>query len=54
MILANFSGHGLLDLSAYEKHFAGELPNYQLSDEEIIESQKIFEKYPKPPNIKSR
>ena len=52
-ILANFSGHGLLDLAAYNKYFAGELEDYLLPEEEILESEKIFENYPKPEIISS-
>ena len=53
VILVNFSGHGLLDLSAYTKYIAGELTDYSLPEEEILESEKIFEDYPKPQLIKS-
>lgn len=34
-ILFNLSGHGMIDLYAYEQYFAGNLTNYDLSDEEI-------------------
>lgn len=34
-ILFNLSGHGMIDLYAYEQYFAGNLTNYALSDEEI-------------------
>lgn len=54
VILFNFSGHGLIDLTSYEKYFAGELKNYDLSDEDLIEAEKIFENYPKPQKIRSR
>jgi tryptophan synthase beta chain len=54
VIVFNWSGHGLLDLGAYEKYFAGELQNYALSDEDITSSQKVFESYPKPGILKSR
>ncbi|MBN3034989.1 MAG: pyridoxal-phosphate dependent enzyme [Bacteroidales bacterium] len=37
-MLFNFSGHGLMDLSAYESFFAGELKDYQVTDEEIMRS----------------
>ena len=48
VILVNFSGHGLLDLGAYTKYFSGELEDYELPEAEILESEKIFEDYPKP------
>ena len=54
VILFNFSGHGLIDLSAYDKYFAGELTNFALSDEELQESEKVFENFPKPQLLKSR
>ena len=39
-IVFNFSGHGLLDLSAYEKYLKGELINYALPKKEISSSLK--------------
>ncbi len=37
-ILFNFSGHGLLDMSSYEKYYAGELHNYDYPEEAIARS----------------
>ena len=37
-ILFNFSGHGLIDMAAYDSYFAGELHNFALPREEIAES----------------
>ena len=54
VILFNWSGHGLMDLMAYDKFFSGELVNYVLSDEQIQESEKVFENFPKPELLKSR
>lgn len=54
VILANYSGHGLLDLGAYQKYLANELEHYELPDSEITESEKIFAGYPKPEKLKSR
>ena len=34
-ILFNLSGHGMIDMYAYEQYFAGNLQNYDLSDETI-------------------
>lgn len=53
VILANFSGHGLLDLGSYHKYLNKELTNFALSEEEITESEKIFEGFPKPELINS-
>ena len=35
VILFNLSGHGLIDMAAYDKYQAGDLVNYSLSDEQI-------------------
>lgn len=34
-ILFNLSGHGMVDMSAYDKYFSGEMRNYDISDEEL-------------------
>jgi tryptophan synthase beta chain len=34
-ILFNLSGHGLIDMTAYDQYLAGDLANYELPDEEI-------------------
>jgi tryptophan synthase beta chain len=39
-ILFNFSGHGLLDLSSYDKFFSGDLQNYEYPEEAIAEATK--------------
>jgi len=54
VIVFTWSGHGLLDLGAYEKFISGQLTNYILTDEEIERSEKIFENFPKPVLLKSR
>ncbi len=54
VILFNWSGHGLLDLSAYENYLAGNLKDIDLSDEEISEAGKIYASHPKPESLKSR
>ena len=35
VILFNLSGHGLIDMSSYDKFIAGDLQNYTLTDEDI-------------------
>lgn len=35
VILFNLSGHGLIDMTAYDSFIAGDLNNYQISDEQI-------------------
>lgn len=37
-LLFNLSGHGLLDMVAYDRYFAGELDNYEYPEEAIRES----------------
>jgi tryptophan synthase beta chain len=54
VILFNFSGHGLIDLGAYEQFLSGNLTDYEYPAKEIEEAEKILEQYPKPELIKSR
>jgi tryptophan synthase beta chain len=53
VILFNFSGHGLLDLAGYEKYFSGELTDFELGDDQMQESMKVFADFPKPQDLKS-
>ena len=53
VILFNLSGHGLLDLSSYEKYFSNELDNFSLTDEELEQSESVFKDFPKPELLKS-
>jgi len=39
-ILFNLSGHGLIDMSAYDQYLAGDLQNFHISDAQIAESLK--------------
>ncbi|MDR0348421.1 MAG: TrpB-like pyridoxal phosphate-dependent enzyme [Tannerella sp.] len=43
-ILFNLSGHGLIDMTAYDQYFAGDLQNYDLPDEEISQNIDRLEK----------
>jgi tryptophan synthase beta chain len=52
-IVVNFSGHGLLDLGAYEKYFSGELFDCSLDDSEIEKSIEVLDNYPRPQKLKS-
>jgi tryptophan synthase beta chain len=52
-IAVTFSGHGLLDLAAYDKFFEGALTDVKMRDEEMQESQKVFADFPKPQALKS-
>jgi tryptophan synthase beta chain len=48
VILFNWSGHGLVDLAAYDSFLSGKLINYELPDEEIQRALKSIEGLPKP------
>jgi tryptophan synthase beta chain len=48
VILFNWSGHGLLDLAAYDAYLSGKLEDYVLPEEEIQRLIKDLEKFPKP------
>ncbi|MDD6357893.1 MAG: TrpB-like pyridoxal-phosphate dependent enzyme, partial [Bacteroidales bacterium] len=43
-ILFNLSGHGLIDMAAYDQYIAGDLSNYELPDEVIKENVNKLEK----------
>ncbi len=43
-ILFNLSGHGLIDMAAYDRYFAGDLNNFQVSEEEIANNVSSLEK----------
>ena len=43
-ILFNLSGHGLLDMSSYDKYFGGELENFAYPQEAIAEATKNLPK----------
>ncbi len=48
VILFNWSGHGIIDLPAYDSFLSGKLVQHQLSDEEIERALKSIEGLPKP------
>jgi tryptophan synthase beta chain len=48
VILFNFSGHGIIDLSAYDAFLTGKLTQHKLTDEEIQRALKSIEGFPKP------
>ena len=39
-ILFNFSGHGIIDLAAYDKYYEGQLEDHEVTDQEIAVSIK--------------
>ncbi len=52
VILFNLSGHGLMDLSGYEKYFAGELHDYALPEEELEKYQQEIADLPSVESVK--
>ena len=44
VILFNLSGHGLIDMTAYEQYLNGDLMNYKLTDADI---EKTLQSVPK-------
>jgi len=53
VILFNFSGHGLMDLTGYEKFFSGQLEDYPLPEELMNKSLAALKDLPKPKVVKS-
>lgn len=54
VIVASFSGHGLLDLAAYDKFFSGELTDVAFPEEALEEGKNVFKDNPRPQNFQSR
>ena len=52
VILFNWSGHGLVDLAAYDDFNKGKLSDYKLSDDTIQNALKDIESLPKPSQFK--
>ena len=44
VILFNLSGHGLIDMSAYDQYLAGNLQNYEVTDEDVAANLAQVEK----------
>ena len=40
VILFNLSGHGLIDMTAYDMYLSGKLQNYEFSQEDVYENTK--------------
>lgn len=39
-ILFNLSGHGLIDMASYDRYLAGDLTNYEVTDDDVAENVK--------------
>ena len=48
VILFNWSGHGIMDLTAYDAYLSGKLEDFVLPDEEIQKLIRDLAKFPKP------
>ena len=44
VILFNLSGHGLIDMSAYDQYLSGDLRNYEITEEQVAENISQLEK----------
>ena len=44
VILFNLSGHGLIDMTAYDQYLAGNLSNYEVTDEDVQKNLSQLEK----------
>ena len=44
VILFNLSGHGLIDMTAYDRFFSNDLTNYRVTDEDIARTTSQLEK----------
>ena len=44
VILFNLSGHGLIDMTAYDRYFANDLTNYDVTSQEIADATAKLEK----------
>ena len=53
VILFNYSGHGLMDLSGYDAFMAGKLSDYELPEDVLLKYTKDLEKLPKAEMRKS-
>ncbi|MBI4396779.1 MAG: pyridoxal-phosphate dependent enzyme, partial [Elusimicrobia bacterium] len=50
-ILFNLSGHGLLDLSGYNRYLAGDLVDHEMTDEEVVRSRGCMKGFPTPEQV---
>ncbi len=55
VILFNYSGHGLMDLTGYEAFMTGKLQPYELPDQELEKTEEILKSYPDAkPNVSGK
>jgi tryptophan synthase beta chain len=53
VLLFNWSGHGLMDLTGYQAYFEGKLEDYSLPDEMLEKGEEVMAGLPKPSTKKS-
>ena len=53
VIVVGFSGHGLLDLGAYERFLSGALQDVPMTDIQVADAGKILAGHPRPRHLKS-
>jgi tryptophan synthase beta chain len=53
VILMNWSGHGLMDLTGYDKFFSGELHDFPLPEELLTGSLSSISEMPRPEAVRS-
>ncbi len=51
VILLNWSGHGLMDLTGYDAYLSGRLQNYVMTEEDMRRSLEAVASLPKPPPL---
>lgn len=44
MILFNLSGHGLIDMAAYDQYHSGDLTDYEVPEKEILDNVAALDK----------
>lgn len=54
VILFNWSGHGLLDLSAYDSYMTGQIKDIVLSGDDLAECEKIYADFPRPQHLRHK
>ena len=52
VIVLNWSGHGIMDLTGYQAFLEGKLTDYVLPDSEIERAEECLKDLPKPPPLK--
>ena len=51
VIVLNWSGHGIMDLTGYQAFLDGKLTDYIMSDDEIAKAKACLKDLPKPPPL---